>query len=140
MSQCFTDWLINALCVPRFVLLYSATHFYNRRILPLLTPIDFVEQNPFAVTIKPVASGLVKPTPISEKCVKQILALVAILVITAAVSARRFPFAFATSAYSLSFWFWFWPWLRRSRTGGLNSHRGRNGVDAFPALPTGMPS
>jgi hypothetical protein len=84
-----------------FLASYPATHFYNRRAPLLLpTPIDFVEQDPFAVITSPVASGPVQPTPIpiSELPVKQFLALVAILITTATVSARRFLFAFATSA------------------------------------------
>ena len=80
----------------RSVFLYPATRFLN-----------FVEQNPFAVTINPVASGLVQHTPIFEQLVKQILVLFAILIIAATVSARRFSSAFATSAHSLSFWLLF---------------------------------
>jgi hypothetical protein len=112
VAQCFTGWLINALCVPSFVLLYPVTHFHNRRMpLALLpTPIDFVEQNPFAVITNPVASDPVQLAPISEQFVRQIRALVAILIAilitTPTVSARRFSFAFATSAHSLPFWFW----------------------------------
>jgi hypothetical protein len=77
--------------------------------MPLLPiPIDFVEQtNPFAVTINPVASGLVQLTPIFKQFVKQILALFAILITASTVSARRFSFAFATSTHSLSFWLLF---------------------------------
>jgi hypothetical protein len=48
-------------------------------------------QNPFAVLTNPVVSDLVQLTPIFEQFVKKILALVAILVIAAAVSARRSP-------------------------------------------------
>ena len=72
-------WLITALCIPGFVLLYPATYFYNRRIPLLPTPIDFVEQNPFAVIFNLVASDLLQLTPVFEQFVKQILALVAIL-------------------------------------------------------------
>jgi hypothetical protein len=79
----------NALCVP-------ITHFYDPRILLLPTPIDFVEQNPFAVIINPVASNLVQLTPVFEQFVKQTPALLAILITTTAVSARGFTFAFAT--------------------------------------------
>jgi hypothetical protein len=49
-------------------------------MLPLPTPIDFVEQNPFVVITNPVASGLVQLTSTFEQFVKQILALVAIQV------------------------------------------------------------
>jgi hypothetical protein len=72
-------------------------------LLLLPIPIDFVEQNPAAVTTNPVASGLVQLTPIFEHFLKQILALFA----AATVSARRFSFAFTTSAHSLSFWLLF---------------------------------
>jgi hypothetical protein len=63
--QRFISWLINALCVPSFVLPCPVTRFYDRRILPLPTPIDFVEQNSFVVLINPVASALIQLTPIS---------------------------------------------------------------------------
>jgi hypothetical protein len=43
VAQCFTGRLINALCVPSSALLCPVTHFYNRRMLLLPTPNDFVE-------------------------------------------------------------------------------------------------
>jgi hypothetical protein len=81
--------------------MYPVTHFHNRRILILPTPIDFVEQSPFAVTINPVASDLLQLTPIFEQFMKQILALVAILIIAATVSARKSSFAFAMAGLGL---------------------------------------
>jgi hypothetical protein len=54
-----------------------------------------------------MASDLVQLTHIFEQFVKQILALIAIPIVAATVSARRPSFAFATSAHSLSFWLLF---------------------------------
>jgi hypothetical protein len=61
-------------------------------MLLLPTPTnDFVEQDSFVVPTSPVASGLLQPTPVFEQFAKQILAFVAVLVITAAVFARSSP-------------------------------------------------
>jgi hypothetical protein len=121
--QRLTSWLINALYVPSFVLPCPVTHFYSTTVGPPPPPIDFVEQNSFVAPINPVASGLVQLTPTSEQFLKQILAFVAVLVITATVSARSFPFTVVA------------PWFRRSRTGGFNSQEQegnlRQGASSF---------
>ena len=46
--QRFISWLINALCVPSFVLPCPVTRFYDRRILPLPTPTDLSTRLPRA--------------------------------------------------------------------------------------------
>ena len=48
-----------------------------------------------------MASDLAQPTPIFEQFVKQILALVAIPITAATVSARRSSFAFAMAGLGL---------------------------------------
>jgi hypothetical protein len=58
-----------------------------------------------------VASGIVQLTPIFKRFVKQVLAFVAVLVITAAVSTQSPPFVFASSAHSLLLLFLFCPWF-----------------------------
>jgi hypothetical protein len=98
---------VGAMLVPGFILLHPAANFCDRRMLLLSSlPVEFVEQNPCIVIANSEPSDLVQLALIFEQFMNQILSLIFVLVITAAIPARRFPVAFTVLlALALTFFF-----------------------------------